>query len=577
MNNKNIASILEEIGNMLDIQGENFFRVNAYRKAISAILNLSFELKNLVKKNPGEIKKIPEIGDAMKDKIVELVNTGKCKEYENMKKTFPNGLLELLNLRSMGPKKVRLLHLQLGITNLKQLKHALQEKVIRELPGMGEKTEQEIIKAIKEYEKFSIDRFLINDALEEAEKYINYLKQFKEIKQIQFAGSLRRAKETIGDIDILITIKNSEGNSKKIMDYFTSYEEILENLSKGETKASVILQSGIRVDLRVIDENSFGAALHYFTGSKDHNIKIRDLAKKKGLKVNEYGVFKNEKFIVGKDEKEIFNSVGLPYIIPEIRRNDGEIEYGLKNKKFPKFIELKDIKGDLHSHSVYSDGENTIEEMANSFIKKDYEYFSITDHSSTVGATNGLNNQKIKKQWKEVEKLNKKLKGKIKILKGCEVDILKNGDLDFSNEILKELDIVIISPHIYGQLPEEEQTKRFIKAIENPYSRILGHPTGRMINKRAEMELDIEKIIKACVVNNVILEINSNPNRLDLSEKYIKIAKNMGAKFVINTDAHNPKHLEFMKFGVGMARRGWLTKKDIINTMDLKKFDSFLK
>jgi DNA polymerase (family 10) len=336
-----------------------------------------------------------------------------------------------------------------------------------------------------------------------------------------------------------------------------------------------VLQSGIQVDLRVIADEVFGAALHYFTGNKNHNIKIRDLAKKKGLKISEYGVFRGEKVIGGKTEEEIFKSVGLPYIIPEIRKDDGEIEYGLKHKSFPEFIELEDIKADLHSHTTYSDGGNSLEEMAESFIKKGYEYFAVTDHSSIMGVTGGMGTKEIKQQWAEIEKLNKKLKGKIRILKGCEVDILKNGELDFSDEVLKNLDVVIISAHMFNRLSAEDQTKRLIAAIENPYSMILAHPTGRLINKRAEMEFDMEKVIKACVQNKVALEINSQPSRLDLTDKYVRIAKESGAKFVINTDSHSVDNPEFMKFGIGIARRGWLTKEDVLNARTFSKFDTW--
>jgi DNA polymerase (family 10) len=395
------------------------------------------------------------------------------------------------------------------------------------------------------------------------------------VQQIQYAGSLRRWQETIGDIDILVTVKDPGKSHEKVIKYFTKYKEILKVVAVGDTRSAVILQSGINVDLRVVAEESFGAALHYFTGDKNHNVKIRDIAKKKGLKVNEYGVFKGEKSIGGKTEEEIFKAVGLPFIIPELRKNDGEIEYGLKHKHFPDFIELKDIKADLHSHSIYSDGKNSIVEMAEAFMEKGYEYFAVTDHSSIMGVTGGMGTKEIKHQWEEIEKLNKKLKGKIRILKGCEVDILKNGELDFKDEILKNLDVVIISAHMFNRLSSEDQTKRLIAAIENPYSMILAHPTGRLINKRAEMEFDMEKIIEACVQNKVALEINANPNRLDLADKYVRIAKAKGAKFVINTDSHGLEHPEFMKFGVGIARRGWLTKDDVLNTRNFAKFDTW--
>lgn len=575
MDNKGIAEVFEEMGNMLDINGVDFFRVNAYRKAALTIVNLPNDLRQVVDRNPQELDQIPGIGKALKEKIIELVQTGKCKEHEEMKKNFPPGLLEMMNLRGVGPKKIKLFFSKLKITNIKQLKAAAEKHLLRDLEKMGEKSENDILKAIEEYGTFSSDRHLIDEALQEAERYVEYLKKCDEVKKVQYAGSLRRWQETIGDIDILITVKDPGKSHEKVMKHFVEYKEVLKTLSLGDTKSNVVLQSGIQVDLRVVADEVFGAALHYFTGNKDHNIKIRDLAKKKGLKISEYGVFKGEKFIGGKTEEEIFKAVGLPYIIPEIRKNDGEIEYGLEHKSFPKFIELEDIKADLHNHTSYSDGGNSLEEMAEAFINKGYEYFAVTDHSSIMGVTGGMGTKEIKQQWSEIEKLNKKLKGKIRILKGCEVDILKNGELDFSDEILKNLDVVIISAHMFNRLDSEDQTKRLIAAIENPYSMILAHPTGRLINKRVEMEFDMEKIIKACVQNKVALEINSHPSRLDLSDKYVRIAKESGAKFVINTDSHSVDNPELMKFGIGIARRGWLTKEDVLNARSFSKFDTW--
>lgn len=575
MDNKGIAGVFEEMGNILDIQGADHFRVNAYRKAAMIVGSLAIDLRQMVDKNPQEIDKIPGIGKALKQKIIELVQTGKCKEHEEMKKGFPLGLLEMMKLRGVGPKKVKLFYSKLKIITVKQLKEAAEKHKIRGLEGMGQKSEEEILKAIKEYSGFAVSRHLINEALQEAERYVEYLKECEDVKHVQYAGSLRRWQETIGDIDILVAVKNPEKSRGYVMEHFAAYKDVINVVAVGETKASVILESHTQVDLRVVDDECFGAALHYFTGNKEHNICIRDLAKKKGLKVSEYGVFKGDMMIGGKKEEEIFKAVGLPFMIPEIRKNDGEIEYGLAHGKFPDFIELADIKGDLHSHTIYSDGKNSLEEMAAVFIQKGYEYFAATDHSSVMGVTHGMGSKDIKRQWQEIYELNKKLKGKIKILKGCEVDILKDGSLDFSDEILKKLDVVIVSAHMYNRLPADQQTKRLIAAIENPYSMIMAHPTGRLINRRAEMEFDMEKVIEACVQNKVALEINSSPDRLDLADKYIRIGKDKGAKFVINTDSHSPGSPDFIKFGVGMARRGWLTKSDVLNAQSFSKFDSY--
>lgn len=577
MDNKSIADVFQEMADILEIQGAIVFRVNAYRRAALTIANLAYDVRDVVDKNPMELQKIPGIGQDLRMKIVELVETGKCAEHERMKKGFPQGLLEMLRLRGIGPKKVKLFYSALKIKDVKDLKEAAEKHLLRELEGMGEKSEKDALAAIEEHLHFSTKRMIISEAYEEAVRLINYMKKYKEIKDIEYAGSLRRCQETIGDIDVLATVKNAKKSHEIVMKHFANYGEVVEVIAEGDTKSSVILASGINVDLRVVENESFGAALHYFTGSKAHNIHIRDLAKRKGLKVNEYGVFKGKKMISGKKEEDVFKAVGLPYIIPELRKDDGEIEYGLKHGKFPKFVELKDIKGDLHSHSIYSDGGYTIEEMAKAFMAKGYEYFAVTDHSSVMGITGGMGSKDIKEQWREIEKLNKKYKGKITILKGVEVDILKDGSLDFSDDILKELDVVVISAHMRMKLSPEEQTARIIAAIENPYSKILGHPSGRLINKRPPMEFNMEKVIDACVKNKVAIEINANPLRLDMADKYLRIAKEKGAIFAINTDAHSLDQQNLINYGVNVARRGWLTGKDILNTGNLKSLTLALK
>jgi DNA polymerase (family X) len=568
MDNKSIAAVFEEMADILEIEGANFFRINAYRKAALTISNFSQDLRKIVKGHKHELEEIPGIGKTLRDKIVELIETGKSEAHVSLKKNFPPGLLEMLKLRGLGPKKVKMFHINLGINTLEQLKKAAEDGKLRELPKMGEKSESEVLKALEEYSTFSTERSLISTAAAEAERYIDYLKQIKEINKIQFAGSLRRSKETIGDIDILTTVKNTEETQAKIMEHFVNYPEVRNVIAEGETKSSVMLNSGINVDLRVVADGSFGAALHYFTGSKEHNIKMRDLAKRKGYKLNEYGMFEGEKLLAGDNEEELFKLVGMPFVPPEMRRNDGEFEYGLKHGKMPDLVDLKNIRGDLHSHSTYSDGKNSIKEMAEAFAERGYEYFAVTDHSSAMAVTGGMSTSDIKRQWKEIDLLNKEL-DQIRILKGCEVDILKDGSLDFEDAVLKELEIVVISAHMFGRLDSDKQTARIIEAIENPYSMILGHPTGRLINKRSEMEFDMEKIIDAAVENNVTLEINANPIRLDLAEKYIRIGKDKGVKFAVNTDAHSLENQDYMSFGVGMARRGWLEAEDLVNTKSL--------
>ncbi len=576
INNHKIAEIFLQMADILDIKGDNVFKINAFRRGAQIVENFPREFSDAYNENPENLNNVAGLGEGLKSKIIELITTGNLNEFNDILKNFDTGLLEMLKIRGVGPKKVKLFYEKLGINSVEKLKKACEKQEIQKLPKMGERSETEILNAIQEISTFSNNRYLINSALEDAENLISFLKNCSEIKQIQYAGSLRRFKESIGDIDIISTSKNK--NSEQIMNYFLEYPQIFKVLSKGDTKSSVILLSGIQVDLRVVDNNSFGSALHYFTGNKEHNIKIREIAKSKGLKINEYGVFKDEKRISGEQEEDIFKAVDLPFIPPEIRRNDGEIEYAIKHKSFPKFVDLKDIIGDLHMHSDFSDGRFSMEEMANEAIKRGYKYIGFADHSDFLKITNGMDENKIKKQWLQIDKLNKKLLNKIHIFKSCEVDILKNGSLNMPDHILKELDYTICSVHIrYSELDREKQTKRILKALSNPFVKILAHPTGRKINSRPELDIDMELIIKACVDKNILLEINSSPQRLDLYDKYILMAKNLGAKFVINSDAHFPFDFENLKFGVGMARRGWLEVDNIINTLPLDKIKSILK
>lgn len=585
MDNKKIAQILQEVGDVLEIKGEDRFRINAYHNAAMRVLNHPKDLADIVDENPDLLTKIPGIGQYMKTHIEELVSTGACREFEKILRSIPAGLLKMLRIRGVGPKKVKLFYSELKIHDIQGLEQAAKDGLLAKLPGMGEKSQKEILEGIKEHSRFDLERSLISEALMEAEKYIDHMKKCKNVKRIEYAGSLRRRKETIGDVDLLVGIASgSSDSSAKVMDHFVKYKEIMKVLANGKTKSAVILESGIQVDLRVVDDNVFGAAMHYFTGSKAHNIKVRDMAKKKGLKVNEYGVFKRThdkekgKLIACKTEEDMFKAVGLPYIIPELRKGDDEIEFAKKyvGKKMPKLIELNDLKGDLHLHSTWSDGKSSIEEIAKTYKKAGFKYIAMCDHSSVMGVTGGMNSRKIQDQWKEIDKVNKKIKG-FKILKGSEVDILKDGSLDFGDDVLKKLDVVVIASHMYARLPKTQQMKRLLVAIENPYAKILAHPSGRMINKRGPMDIDMIKIIDACKVNNVAMEINSNPLRLDLVDKYVRIAKDKGVKIAINSDGHEASQHELLKYGVFVGRRGWLTKKDVLNTLDLEQLLRFWK
>ena len=572
MINKTISEIFREIGDILEIKDENRFKILAYHRAAQIIRNLATDLTKTYKKDPKKILEIRGIGKDLYLKIVEIIETGKCDMHLRLLEEIPNGVLDMLRLRSVGPKKVKMFYITLGLTSLKELEKACRNGKIHILPGMGERTELAILKAIDDMQRFA-ERTLMPFALEEAKLIIKHMKFNKKVKKIEYGGSLRRRKETVGDVDILIGALKKD--APEIMTHFVKYTHVENVLAQGKTKSSVILNTGIQVDLRVVEEKSYGAALHYFTGSKAHNIAIRDRAKKKGLKVNEYGVFKGEKQIGGKTEEEIFKAVGLPFIIPELRKNDGEIEAALEDK-LPKSIELKDIKGDLHMHTNASDGTQDLETVVEAAYKNGYKYIAITDHSKTSTIANGLDSKRLLKQFKEIDKLNKKYKD-FKILKGSEVDILKNGKLDYSDEILAQMDIFPVSIHSGFTIPKAKMTDRIIKAMSNPYVKVLGHPTGRLINRRDPYEVDMDAIIEAAKEYKVALELNAQPLRLDLKDIYLRQAKEKGVKIVIGTDSHHTSQKVYMKYGVYMARRGWLEKKDVLNTRTLKQLLDYWK
>ena len=574
MTNQEIAEILVHISQILDIQGENPFKIRAYLKAAETIEALTYQLSSLEDKD--KIQELPGIGEAITKKIKELLDTGKLEYYEELKKSEYAPLIELLRIPGVGPKHAKLVHDKLGVKSIEELRKAAEAGKLKELPGLGEKVEQNILQGIQQVKKF-MERYSLAYIYPRAQNIMEELKNVKETKQITLGGSLRRMKETIGDVDILV----ASNKPKPVMDAFVHLPQVAIVSSEGSTKASIITKDGFQVDLRVVKPESFGAAQHYFTGSKAHNIRIRSLGIDRGLKVNEYGVFKGKKSIAGKTEEEVFKSVGLPYIPPELREDQGEIEAAQKNQ-LPHLIELKDIKGDLHVHSEWTDGSNTIEEMAKAAQKLGYQYIAICDHSPTVGITNGLTPQRLKKHNEEIDKLNVKLsraKGTVvfRILKGIEVDIRSNGQLDFDDEILQGLDIVVAAVHTKFTQSQEEMTKRIIKAIENPHVDIFAHPTGRLIGRREAYQVDMDKLMDACKANGKALELNAYPERLDLSDLNCRKAKEKGIKIAISTDAHQDGHYDWIRFGVATARRGWIEPGDVINTMPLAKLLKWLK
>jgi len=571
MENKTIADIFTEIADILDIQGENPFRVRSYRNAARTIADLSQSLQSLVAAGKN-LEEIPGIGKSIREKIEEILATGKCHFLEELRAKVPPGLTELLKLEGLGPKKVKVLYDELGVDSIDRLEKAAQAGKLRSLPGMGLKTEEKVLKAIENY-RAGVGRFKLSVGFMYAQALLDYLSKVSGVKRLDAAGSFRRRKETIGDLDILVICRPDSG----VMDRFTKYEEVAEIISHGETKSSVRLKCGLQVDVRVLPEESYGAALHYFTGSKAHNVAIRERARERGLKISEYGIFraKDEKRLGGKEEEEVFKAVGLPFIPPELREDRGEIQAAAKGK-LPQLIELADIRGDLQMHTKATDGKNTIAEMANKAKELRYDYIAITDHSKAVRVAGGLDEKGLAQQFKEIEKINSHLSG-LRILKGVEVDILADGSLDLADDILKEGEVVLASVHSRFNMSEEEMTRRIIKAIKNPHVNILAHPTGRLILEREPYKINLKEVIQAAIDYGVILEINAYPDRLDLRDIDAQMAKEMGAKLAISTDAHSTEQMELMKFGVFTARRGWIEAKDVINTRPLPELLKFLR
>ncbi|MBU0479033.1 DNA polymerase/3'-5' exonuclease PolX [bacterium] len=571
MNNKEIAEIFHSIADILEIKAENPFRIRAYRRAAQVIEELSQSIKDIY--TNGKLPNIPGIGEGIAGKISELVQTGKLAEYETIKKSVPSGLLEMLNISSVGPKTVALIYKELGITSVEELEKAAKDHKLAKFSGMGEKKEENIIRGIKILRETK-ERIPIYEAEVIAQEIINQLKKLRAVDKISIAGSLRRQRETIGDIDILVASKNSE----KVMDAFTTLPQVKQILAKGSTRSSVRIEGGRQVDIRVVETDSFGAALHYFTGSKAHNIRIRELGIKKGLKINEYGVFKRaleDKKIAGREEIDVFKSIGMPYICPEIREDRGEIEAGLSGT-LPKLIEIDNLRGDLHIHSNWSDGTNSIEEMAEAAIKRGYKYIAICDHSKSLKIAGGLHEGELIERQKEIDELNNKYKN-FQILSGIELEIHINGELDFSDDILESLNVVIGAIHTGFSQDEKVNTARIIKAMENRNVDIIAHPTGRLLGKREGYKIDIPAILKAAGDTETALEINAFPERMDLADVYLQEAKEKGAKFAINTDAHSILQLDFAKFGIGVARRGWLEKQDVINCLNIDELQKFLE
>lgn len=557
MDNRSVAGVLNQIGAILEIKDENPFKVRAYYTGARNVEALTEPIGKVVEEN--RLREIPGIGEALQQKITELVQTGRLKYLDEILKTLPSGLLDLLRIPSVGPKKVKILFEKLKVTGIEDLEKACRENRLIDLEGFGEKTQQKILEGIQFVSQHR-GRFRLGDARPIAEEVVERMEQCPAVRRVSLAGSLRRWKEVVKDMDIVASSKKPD----EVMDFFVQLPQVAEVIAKGPTKSSVRFQNGIAADLRVVADDEFAYAMHHFTGSKEHNVAMRARAQKMGLKINEYGLFKGARRIPCKDEEEFFKALKLKFIPPELRENMGEIEASEKNE-LPDLIEPEDIKGVLHVHSTWSDGTASIAQMAEAARRLGFEYMGLSDHSQEASYANGLDEARLKKQWEEIDGLNKKVKG-FKILKGMELDILADGSLDLDEKMLAQLDFAIGSIHSRFTMPEEEMTARVIKAIANPHLDIFAHPTGRLLLDREGYRIDLDKVLDAVKKYDKVIELNANPHRLDLDWIHARRARDKGVKLSINPDAHSTKGLADVRFGVATARRAWLRKEDVINT-----------
>lgn len=575
MKNATLSDLFSRMADIMEILGEDPFRINSYRKVSRIIGDIPVDIEMLLE--TGRLADTPGIGKSSLAKIKEFVETGSITAYQDLLAKIPPKLLDLLQIPGMGPKGVKAVYDKLNVTGIPDLKNAIETGSLAQLPGFGDKKAAVIARGITYLEK-STGRIRLDQATEAAGIVGAMLRSYSELLKIQTAGSLRRRAETIGDVDMLVGIAGKQDSSKRIIEAFTKAPFVKEVLASGSTKGSCVIETStcdVQVDLRVVPQKSFGAACQYFTGSKAHNVRLREIAVKAKLKLNEYGLFKGDKMIAGPAEQQIYQKLGLDYIPPVLREDRGEIE-AAKNHTLPDLIEFADIKGDFHMHTVASDGENDIEALAETAADLGYKFICITDHSHSLAIANGLSPKQLAWQIEHIRKVNEKLKG-ITVLAGTEVDILSDGSLDFENELLADLDFVIASIHLGQSGPREEITMRTLKAMDNPYVNCIAHPTGRLIGRREPMDIDIAAVITHAAQTHTALEVNANPWRLDLKDTHCKMAVEAGVKLALGTDAHSASALGLMGFGLATAARGWATKSDVLNTLTVAKIKSFVK
>ena len=562
MKNRELVDIFERMADILEIKGENPFKISAYRKASRILGDLTQDVGEIAE--AGKLKEVPGIGQGLAEKIEEYLKTGKISKFEEVKKGVPDELIAIMNIPGMGPKTLAMLHKEKKIGNISELERALEDGSLTGLPGIGEKKIENMKRGIQLLNQ-SKGRMNLGIAFPIAKRMVETLRAKTGSEQIEWAGSLRRMKDNIGDIDILATGPDEE----KILRAFTSLQEVKEVLASGETKASIIVEGGVQVDLRVVKEDSYGAALQYFTGSKGHNVHLRGIARARGIKINEYGVFKGEKKIGGKEERDVYEALGIPWIEPELREDRGEIE-AAREGRLPKLIQESQIRGDLHVHSTYSDGTSSIGEIAKAAQKRGYQYVAICDHSNSLKVARGLDQSRLDKKNEEIDRINETLEG-FQILKGAEVDILMDGRLDYPDRVLEKLDLVIASIHSGFKQDRGKMTQRILRALENPWVDILGHPSGRLLGAREPYEVEIEEVMEAARRHGKALEINAYFERLDMDDIHCRKGKEMGVRFSLGTDAHHLDQMWMMSLGVAVARRGWLETPDILNTLSLKE------
>jgi DNA polymerase (family 10) len=570
IHNSDIADIFNKLADTLEIEGANEFRVRAYRNAARVVNDLPQAISAMIDRGESLLV-LPGIGKDLEGKIKEIIETGTLSQLIEEEKRLPPGLRALMKIGGLGPKRVRALYEQLGIATISELKEAALGGRIRALRGFGKKTEEMVLEELGEEDEERGKRVKLRIAEQIADSLTEYLKAVDGVTQVTAAGSYRRRKETVGDLDVLVTCSAD----CPIIERFVSYGDVLKVISKGSTRSTVVFRSSIQVDLRVVPPDSYGAALHYFTGSKSHNIAVRVMGVRQGLKINEYGVFRGEEQVAGRTEEEVHAAVGLPYIEPELRENLGEIE-AARDGRLPLLVTQKDLKGDLHTHTSETDGRHTMREMAEAARIAGYEYLAVTDHSKRLAMTRGFDETRLERRNREIDRLNAEQKGII-LLKSIEVDILEDGTLDLADSILNELDLTVCSVHSRFTLSREKQTERIIRAMDNPYFSILAHPSGRLIDERAPYDVDMERVIDAARIRGRILELNAQPDRLDLTDIYCKMAKESGVRIAVSTDAHSKNELALMRFGIAQARRGWLEPEDVVNTLSWPELKKVLK